>query len=493
MSSLSRVAASAVKWGGVSQVGRQLLQVVTLVVLARLLAPADFGLVSMASVFVGFIWIFKDLGIGSAVVQREELTQRLLSTVFWANLGLGVFAALTLVLIAPFVGRFYHQPSVALLLDVLSLAFVISGAAVLQQALLERHLRMRRLALLELISAAAGSIAGIAVALWGGGVWSLVTMTLATAAANSALLWIASRWRPSGVFSWSDLRSVLNFSLNLTGFNVVNYFVRNADNLLVGRYLGSQALGYYSMAYRILLLPITNISSVTQRVMFPVYSRIYSDLERIRRGYLQSVRGIALIAFPLMCGVFALRTPLVLAVFGEKWQPLIVLLAILAPIGLIQSVATTVGSIYMARGRTRLLFMYGLVTGILAVAAFIIGLRWGIYGVAGAYAVFVLGITYPSFAIPFRLIDLRFGAFLRALRSIMFASAVMCLALVGLEALAIDKLGSVLTLLILVPAGAAIYAAVLRVIDPSPMREVLAALRSRPEPGDTLIDQPASE
>jgi len=488
VSSLSRVAASAIKWGGVSQIGRQLLQVVTLVVLARLLSPADFGLVSMAAVFVGFIAIFKDLGVAAAIVQRKELTQRLLSTVFWATLALGFLSALTMVLIAPLVGDLYKQPSVALLLRVLSIAFVISGAAVLQQALLERHLRMRQLAILELISAAAGSFLAILVAFLGGGVWSLVTMSLTTAAVNSALLWVANSWRPSRVFSWSDFRSVLNFSLNLTGFNIINYFVRNADNLLVGRYLGSVALGYYSMAYRILLFPLANISSVMGRVMFPVYSRISTDLERFRRGYLLTARAISLATFPLMCGVFALRTPFVLAVFGEKWRPLIVLVAILAPVGLIQSVATTTGSIFMARGRTRLQFMYGLVTGVLAVAAFIIGLRWGVYGVAGAYAVFVLGATYPSFVIPFRLIDLRFGTFLRALWSIVFASSVMCLALVGLERLATGRFGPVPTLLVLVPLGVGIYALALRVTDPSPVREVLAALRSRPEPGDTLVD-----
>ncbi len=412
---------------------------------------------------------------------------------FWANLALGFVAALTLVLIAPFVGDLYKQPSVTALLRILSVAFVISGAAVLQQALLERHLRMRRLAILELVAATAGSVGAVLIAFWGGGVWSLVAMSLITSAVNSALLWIASKWRPSWVFSWPDLQSMLNFSLNLTGFNVVNYFVRNADNLLVGRYLGSEALGYYSMAYRILLLPLTNISSVTERVMFPVYSRIYADLERIRRGYLQTVRGIALITFPLMCGVFALRTPFVLAVFGEEWRPLIVLTAILAPVGLIQSIATSVGSIFMARGRTRLQFMYGLATGVLAVAAFIIGLRWGVYGVAGAYAVFVLAATYPSFAIPFALIDLRFRSFLRALWSIALASAVMCLALAVLEAPTMDRIGPALTLLVLVPLGVAIYALVLRLTDASPLREVIAALRSRPEPGDALVDEAPAE
>jgi O-antigen/teichoic acid export membrane protein len=488
VSSLSRVTASAMKWGGVSQIGRQILQIVTLVVLARLLSPADFGLVSMAAVFVGLIAIFKDLGVASAIVQRDQLTQRLLSTVFWVTVALGFLSSVVMVMIAPLVGDIYRQPEVTPVLRVLSIAFIVSGVTVLQQALLERRLQMRRLAILELVSAVAGSILAVVLAFLGAGVWSLVAMTLMTAAVNSILLWKACDWQPSRTFSRVDFRSVLSFSLNLTGFNIINYVVRNADNLLVGRYLGSGPLGFYSMAYRILLFPLTNISSVTGRVMFPVYSRISSDFERFRRGYLLAARAIALVTFPLMCGVFALRTPFVLAVFGEKWQPLIPLIAILAPVGLIQSVATTTGSIFMATGRTRLQFLYGLVTGVLAVAAFIIGLKWGVNGVAAAYAVFVLIVTYPSFAIPFRLIELRFGTFLHSLRTITVASVIMLAALIGCAHLASGRIGPFVTLLVLVPLGAGVYAAVLRLIDPSPAREVLAALRSRPQEGDAIGD-----
>jgi O-antigen/teichoic acid export membrane protein len=482
MSSTMGRAASAMKWGGVSQVGRQLLQLVTLVVLARLLGPKDFGLMGMAAVFVGFIAVFKDLGVAAAVVQRRELTQSLLSTVYWINVGLGLLAAVSLTLIAPLVADLYHQPRVTGVLRALSIGFALSGLAVLQQTLFERQLRMRRLAVVEVFSAALGSAVAILVAAAGWGVWSLVVLSLVTAATNSLLLWLWSTWRPSLSFSSADLRSLLHFTLNLAGFNVVNYFVRNADNFVVGRYLGSQPLGYYSMAYRILLFPLVNISSVAERVMFPVFSRVQDDLEKLRRGFLLTARAIALVTFPLMCGVFALRRPFVLAVFGEKWLPLIKLVAILAPVGLVQSVITVLGAVYLARGRTDIQFIYGTITGVMAVGAFIVGLHWGVTGVAAAYAIFVAVTIYPCLAIPFGLIKLRFRVFLRALSTIGLASATMCGALIGVQALLPAGTSPTLTLLLLVPAGGALYLLILRIIDKRPLAEVVAALRSRSGP-----------
>ena len=479
MSPLREKASWAIRWSGASQLGTQLLQFATLAVLARFVSPSDFGLLGMAAVVVAFVAVFKDLGTGAAVVQRKDVTQRFISTVFWANAGFGLLATLTLVLAAPLIADFYHEAAVTAVVRALSVAFLISALGVLQQSVMERQLRMRRLATLEVSAVAAGSVAAIIAAVAGWGVWSLVVQSLVTAACNTALLWIVSGWFPSWQFSLTELKTTMRFSLSLTGFNVINYFARNADNLLVGRYLGSTALGYYSLAYRILLFPISSISTVVSRVAFPVYSRIRDDLERFRRGYLLAARAIALLTFPLMLGLFALRVPFVLAVFGEEWRPMALLLAILAPVGMLQSVGTTVGTIYMAMGRTDWQLGWGLFSGLVVVAGFVVGLRWGIYGVGAAYAIVSTALSYPGFAIPFRLIGLRIRDLLAALWSIALASCVMCAALIGAETMLPADTRPWMTLAVLVPLGVALYVGVLRVVDVTPMREVLTALRSR--------------
>jgi len=311
-------AVSGIKWSTVSQVGRQGTQLVTTIILARLLSPSDFGLVGMAMVVIGFIGIFKDLGTSAAIIQRKKLSEGLLSSIFWVNVGFGALAMAVLFFGAPLGGLFYHEPRVDAILRVLSLTFFISGLSILQQALLERSLAFKKLAKVEISAVAAGAAVGIGMAFSGFGVWSLVFQSLTTVSVTTILLWLFSTWRPKWIFHWSEVKSVSSYSLNLTGFSIFNYFARNADYLLIGRYLGAQDLGYHTLAYRILLFPLQNISSVIGRVMFPVYSGIREDNTRFAKAYLKVASTIALITFPMMLGVLALAKPFVLTVFGIK-------------------------------------------------------------------------------------------------------------------------------------------------------------------------------
>ncbi len=432
----------------------------------------------MAMVFFGLVAIMGDLGTAAAVIQRKELDQRFLSTVFWFNVMLGIASTAALALLAPLIGRVYGQPALVPLLRVLSLAFVMSSLTVLQQALLERRLALRQLALVELSSVVLASIVAVALALGGAGVWSMVFQTLVYAGMLSALLWIVGRWRPSLVLSWSDTKGTVGFSLNLSGFNIVNYFVRNSDNFLVGKYLGAHDLGLYSLAYRILLFPVQNVSWVISRVMFPVYSRIHEDPERLRNMYLRSVSAIALVTFPLMMGAMVLSEPFSMAVFGPKWSGLAVLITVLAPVGLVQSVASTVGAIYMAKGRTDWLFRWGVLSAAVTISGFVIGLQWGVVGVAASYAVASLALLYPSFAIPFRLIDLAFRDLLRALRGVAAASLIMAASLVAVQLLLPGGLSPAAVLLVTVPLGAAIYLGAVLLLDRGTVLSVIRALRA---------------
>lgn len=476
--SLLQKTVSATKWSAISHFGRQGLGFVVAAILARLLPPDAYGLLGMAIVVTGFIEIFKDLGTSSALIQRKELSNDFISSIFWVNVLFGLLSTSIVIAIAPWVGLFYCEPQVVPVLRVLSLSFIISGLSIAQQALLKRQMAFDRLARIELASSAVGGMTGIGMAILGMGVWSLVGQALSESIVTTLLLWITSYWRPQRKFNWLHMRSVASYSLNLSGFNIFNYFVRNADNMLIGRYLGASALGYYSLAYRLILYPIQSVSWVLGRVLFPAFSQMQDDDTRFRRTYLRVCASISVITFPMMLGLLVVAEPFVAAVFGPRWMPVATLLMILAPVGMIQSVGTTVGHIYMAKGRTDWMFRWGLTTGILAITAFIIGLRWGVVGVAVAYAALSFLLFYPNFAIPFKLIGLPFRDLMAALWPTLRPSLVMAVGIMVLRG-ALIGLGIVqpwVVLGITVLTGVSIYGVII-LKKPSVVYDIMGLLR----------------
>lgn len=470
---------SGVKWSSLSQFGRQGAQILTIVVLARLLSPSDFGLVSMAMVVVGFIALFNDLGTSAAVIQRGDVPERFLSSIFWVNAAFGLLATAAVFILSPLAAGFYGEPQVTPVLRLLSVAFLISGMGVLQKALLERELAFQKLARVELAAVLAGCGVGIGAALLGAGAWSLVFQWLVTVSLTTVLLWVANPWRPGRTFGWAEVRSASGYSLNLTGFNVFNYFARNADYILIGKFLGTQELGYYTLAYRLFLYPLQNISAVVGRVVFPVFSRMEGDDARFRQAYLDVSGAIALVTFPVTLGLVAVSGLLIPVAFGDGWQPVIALLVILAPVGLIQSVSTTVGVIYQAKGRTDLLLYWGVAAGTLIVLSFVIGLQWGIVGVAAAYACISILLAYPSFAVPFRLLGLRVSDLLAVLWRPLMCSLLMFGLVIGSRFVLPPGLPGSLALGVQVATGVIIYALAVWTIDRRHARHVLNTIRSK--------------
>ncbi len=477
MTSLKVQAVRGVTWSAISQFARQGTLVLTTVILARLLSPSDFGLVGMAMVVIGFINIFKDLGTSAAVIQKRELSEEFLSSIFWLNLGFGLFAMLILYLLAPMSGLYYQEPRVVVVLRVLSISFLISSLGIVHKALLERSLSFNSLARLEILSVVIGAMVGIVLALTNGGVWSLVSQALTTIFVSTVLLWFTSTWRPQMNISLYEANSVSRFSLNLTGYNIFNYFARNADYLLIGRYLGAQDLGFYTLAYQVLLFPLQNITAIVGRVLYPVLSIVKEDNTRFTSAYLKVVVSIAMISFPLMISVFLFAKPLIFIFFGEKWQAVIPLIMIFAPVGLIQSIGATVGSIYQVKGRTDWMFLWGIGAGSMAILAFIIGLQWGIIGVAVGYAIISFVLFYPNFAIPFQLIGLKFLQLLRALWPVFRNSGIMIAAMWLIGITLPDSLPDIYVMVILISLGCAIYLVANWILNRNQLQELLRTVR----------------
>lgn len=463
------------KWNFASQAGQQATQLLTTVILARLLAPAEFGLVAMATVVIGFVNLFKDLGTSAAIIQNREIADDLLSSVFWINVAFGALGTAVLAAAAPLVAMYYHEPRVTALLRVLALNFVVSGLSILQQALFERRLQFNILARVEVAGVFFGAVAGIGSAIAGFGVWALVAQSLTTVSVISILLWYFSAWRPRLLFRWQEIRGISGYSLNIVGFNTFNYFSRNADYLLIGRFLGATSLGIYMLAYRMMLYPLQSITTVIGRVMFPAYSQLQDDDSRFRSAYLRTAAMIALVTFPMMVGIWIVAEPFVLSIFGPKWAQAIPLIRILAIVGMAQSIGATVGAIYQAKGRTDAMFRWGVFAGLLCVVGFGVGLRWGVLGVAVAYAIVTLGLTIPSFAIPFRFIGMRLVPFAAALARPLGASLLMAVIVLAMRSV-LTGWPPLAALLVLVVTGATAYVAATWIVNRGQLRQVLALL-----------------
>ena len=456
--SLAESAASGAKWSLISVTGRRLTSLVTSIVLARLLSPTDFGLVAMAAVFIGFIEILRDMGTGAGLVQTSRPTDELLSSVFWLNLGLGLVATGLLFSTAPLAATLFREPRLTSVLQALSVSAVFAALSVVHTSLLMREMRFQRLAIAELTGSLAGGSLGIVLALRGYGVWSLVWQSVCSALMISGGTCLASGWRPRFVFRLPSLKSIFAFSANLTGFNILTYFARNADNLLIGRYLGAQDLGFYDLAYRVMLNPLHLVSWSLGRALFPVYARMQTDHARLGATYLKVTHAIALIVFPMMLGLAAVTEPFVQTVFGPAWSSVTPLLLILGPLAAYQAIGTTVGHIYQATGRTDLLLRWGAGASTLLVASFVVGLQWGLVGVAGCYAIVSYALAYPAFKIPLKLIGLPVSQVVNAVIRPLVCSLIMLIVVFALHRFLPDTLSAPVLLSVLVPAGVTVYA-----------------------------------
>jgi O-antigen/teichoic acid export membrane protein len=481
-------------WAGISQAGKVGLQLLALGVLSRLLPPGDFGLLAMATVVTAFAFMLRDMGTAAAVIQRADLPPRLLDTVFWFNLAIGCGLAAVVAVFSVQAASAFHEPRLAGVLLALAASFPITSSGAVHQALLERRVAFKTLARIELSSAFVALIVAVVAAQQGLGVYALALNQIVTALLTTLQLWFASRWMPSWRFSRSEFRGLWGFSSNLFGSQMLNYFARNADSMLIGRFLGAADLGWYSMAYKIMLFPIYNLASVVARATFPVLSQRQTSLEQVGALYLRSTAAIVLITAPLMAGLWALREPFIEVALGARWLPVAEVLAWLSPVGLLQSILTTVGVIYMTTGRTDIMFRWGVVVLVVTVTAMVIGLRWGYIGVAACYSIANVVLFLPCIWLALRQIKLGLPAMFHALWRQLLAATAMGAVLWGLRLSLLHEAGAIVQLALLIPVGALLYCAIAWFLMPELLRALLDGFRRRNQstPAPLLVVEPTA-
>jgi O-antigen/teichoic acid export membrane protein len=374
-------------WSFLSQGGRQVIQIIITTILARLLSPNNFGTLAMVTVFTNFAMIFNEMGVGGALIQKQDTHDRHYYSIFWLNIMAGIGLTLIFIAASPYIAWFYKKPELKPILCVIAFNFLFSSFTTIQQAILTKEMDFRRLAIRDVIALVLSGIIGITLAYRGFGVWSLVYQLISYTIINASLLWILSPWRPKLEFAMTDIKDLFRFSANLTGFNILNYFSRNIDQLLIGKFLGSEVLGYYSLAYKIMLYPLQNISWVILKVMFPAFSKIQDNLKEVSTIYLKMIKAISLVTFPLMAWLFCVAPELVDVFLGEKWKPIVILIKIFCFCGIAQSIGTTVGTIYLSKGKVDLQLKLQLLGTFIVTITILIGLRYGITGVCLAYTI----------------------------------------------------------------------------------------------------------
>jgi O-antigen/teichoic acid export membrane protein len=456
--SLSDRVRHSVSWLAIAQGGRRLLTLVTTAILARLIAPEDFGLVNMAMILVGLLSVGSDIGLTSALVQKSDLTEVQICSVFWLNVAACWLLATVGIALSWPIALAYHEPRVVPIIMVLALMLPLNGFGQVSDALLQRDLLFKRLALVELTSTLAASLVGVAVALAGGGVWALVAQYLTTSAVMSLGRLVAAGWRPRARFSFAEVRQFLGFSTSVLFGVMVNYATRNIDNALIGSVLGARALGYYSLAYNLILLPGMAIGSMVNRVLFPALSALKDDLARLRSEYVRGLRMLAAVSIPAIVGLCATAPLFVHVVYGPKWDEVAPLMRILLVIGLFEAVSTS-GVVFWAMGRPLVLVAWAGLMLVVMTAAFAIGVRWGATGVAWSYVIVSPPLFLGPHLLAARLISLKLSDLVSCVALPLVAAGAMGVAIVYGLAYLPFSIGWV-NLAACVIAGALLYAAV---------------------------------
>ncbi len=373
------------KWVTVSQLFRIITQIISITVLTRFIEPSEFGILALATIITNFALVIKDLGLSSAIIQKKELTNALKNTVFWLNILFGFSLYILIIILSKPISNYYEQNKLINVLWLLGAIFPISSISALHQALLERDSRFKIIAKIEIISSLFGVVIALILAINNYGVYSIVYQLILTQLISSILILINKKWVPTFTFNKKQIKSILEFSSNITIFNIINYFSRNADNIIVGSTFSTTILGVYNLAYRIMLFPLQSVTFIANRSLYPIMSRKQENNKELKKLYLKAIMVVMLITTPMMMGLAYLRAEFVDIFFSENWEYLSELLLWLSLTGILQSAVSTTGAVFMAKNRTRILLLLGIFGTALNLIAFFIGSQFSIIFFAQCY------------------------------------------------------------------------------------------------------------
>jgi len=388
--------------GGAAKVFAQaanfLLRLGSLMVLARLLDPKDFGLVGMVTAVTGVFNLFKDAGLSMATVQRTTISHEELSNLFWLNMAVGAILTCLSLAIGPILVSFYQEPRLFFVTAVLGAGFLLNAAGVQHSALLQRHMRFVTLSVIETIALLIATAVGIGMALQGFGYWALVGMAVALPAVSTICLWSLGTWMPGMPNRGAQIGSMLRFGGTTTLNGLVVYVAYNMEKVLLGRFWGAEALGIYGRAYQLVSIPAENLNSATGGVLFAALSRLQNDPTRLKSYFLKSYALVLSLIFPVSVGCALFADDIILLVLGPKWQDAVPIFRLLTPTILVLALINPTYWLLVSIGLVRRSLKLALVIAPLVITAYILGLPYGPGGVAFAYSAVLTLWVVPHLA-----------------------------------------------------------------------------------------------
>ncbi len=374
------------------------LRLISLMVLARLLGPKDFGLVGMVTALTGVLIMFRDFGLSAAAIQRPIVTEEQLSTLFWINILVGAGLTILTAAMAPIIAAFYHEPRLVGVTAALASSFIFNAAGVQHGALLQRQMRFTTLAVISTISLVVSSALAIGGAMAGYGYWSLVMMTLTAPIINTLGFWVTTAWVPGRPRRRVGIRSMMHFGGTVTLNGLVVYIASNFEKVLLGRFWGADALGIYGRAYQLINIPTGNLNSAAGEVAFSALSRLQDDPGRLKSYFLKGYSVVLAMTMPMTmaCALFA--DDMIFVFLGPKWNAAAAIFRYLAPTIMVFAIANPLSWLVMSLGLVRRALKMGLVIAPLLILAYLVGLPYGPKGVALAYSGTMLLWVVPVIA-----------------------------------------------------------------------------------------------
>jgi len=389
MTTAGSLGGSAARGATLTMAGQLLrvgVQFASIVILARLLSPSDYGLLAMVLAVVGIGEIFRDFGLSSAAIQAKDLSREERDNLFWTNTGIGATLSVLAVGASFVLPLIYGEPRLQAITAALAVTFLLNGASTQQRADLTRSMRFGALAMVEVVAQVAGFVAGVSFALAGAGYWALVAQQLTIPLLALILLVSSTRWIPGPPHRHVSIRRFFKFGMNLLGVQLLTYVSRNVDSVVIGARFGSAQLGAYDRAFQLLMLPLNQINAPATRVALPVLSKLQDDPERFARFILRGQLVLVHVITAIFAFAIAQAPALIAIVLGSQWGETVYLFQILAVGGVAQALTYAAYWAFLASGRVDSNLRYSLLTRPILVVGILVGSLWGPAGIATAYA-----------------------------------------------------------------------------------------------------------
>ena len=432
---LKNKAVLGVFWVGSTKVLSQAISWVSTLLVIRILTPDDYGLMGMALVFVGFIHIFNEMGLGAAIIQKQEIDRKDLSTIFWVNLIISCGLYSLLFLLAPIIAVFFDNEQLIILIRVLGLNLILGSLRTVQFHMLIKEMAFDKKSKAEVISNLLSGLTGLIFAYRGFGVWSLVISALVRNVTLTVLVTYYYTWKPLWMFQPGRIKGFLRFGSQVMGSGLLAYGYGRTDSLVIGKMLGQRLLGFYSIALELSGKGIDLLSEILSQVSFPVYARLQRDRESLRRYFLKLTRLVSLVVFPSYGGLILIADDFFTIILTDQWLPAVTVFQILCGMAMIRGLGFLIPQLLIAAGRADLSLRYGFLCAMIMPAAFAVGSKFGLAGVASAWLIVFPFLFYYALTLVFKITHLSLPVYARTLLPAISGSVIMASAVILFQSL----------------------------------------------------------